>query len=44
LYEQSIAHPEEFWAEQARSLITWNRDFDVTRMGSFEEGLSFLIV
>lgn len=38
LYAQSIVDPDVFWARMARDLITFERDFDKTRMGSFEGG------
>ena len=28
IYERAAADPAAFWAEQARSLLTWDRDFD----------------
>ncbi len=30
VYARAEADPEAFWAEQARELITWDRDFDTT--------------
>jgi acetyl-CoA synthetase len=30
VYERADADPEAFWAEQARELISWSRDFDTT--------------
>ena len=30
VYDRAAADPEAFWAEQARDLITWFRDFDTT--------------
>ncbi|KLJ05813.1 acetyl-coenzyme A synthetase [Blastomyces silverae] len=38
LYEESIRDPDTFWARLARELITFERDFDTTRNGSFEGG------
>lgn len=38
LYQHSIQDPESFWAEQARSAITWDRDFETVHEGSFETG------
>ncbi|PIA94817.1 Acetyl-coenzyme A synthetase [Cercospora beticola] len=39
LYKKSIEQPDQFWAEQARSLITWERDFgDLVHEGSFKDG------
>ncbi|KKZ68017.1 acetyl-coenzyme A synthetase [[Emmonsia] crescens] len=38
LYEESIRDPETFWARLARELITFEKDFDTTRKGSFEGG------
>ncbi|CAJ0545731.1 Ff.00g092040.m01.CDS01 [Fusarium sp. VM40] len=34
LYKESITQPEKFWAERARELISWDRDFQTTRSGS----------
>lgn len=34
----STEHPEAFWAEQARDLISWQRAFDTVHEGSFEDG------
>ncbi|MBC7310411.1 MAG: hypothetical protein H5T81_10345, partial [Tetrasphaera sp.] len=30
LYEQAGADYEAFWAEQARSYVSWDKDFDMT--------------
>ena len=30
IYARADADPEAFWAEQARELLTWDRDFDTT--------------
>ncbi|WEW60796.1 acetyl-coenzyme A synthetase 2 [Emydomyces testavorans] len=38
LYQESITDPDTFWARMARDLITFERDFDKTHMGSFEGG------
>ncbi|EEQ84905.1 acetyl-coenzyme A synthetase [Blastomyces dermatitidis ER-3] len=38
LYEESIRDPHTFWARLARELITFEKDFDTTRNGSFEGG------
>jgi acetyl-CoA synthetase len=38
LYKESIDQPEEFWARHARELLTWERDFQTVRSGSFEHG------
>jgi acetyl-CoA synthetase len=37
LYDRSISDPAGFWAEKARELIHWYRDFDIPCMGNFDE-------
>ncbi|KAH7321119.1 acetate-CoA ligase [Stachybotrys elegans] len=38
LYKQSITEPEVFWADRAHELLTWTRDFDTVKSGSFAHG------
>jgi acetyl-CoA synthetase len=38
LYERSIADPDAFWAEQARSRLDWDIDFHTVRDADFTEG------
>lgn len=38
MYEESIRNPDSFWAKMARETLTFDRDFQTTRMGSFENG------
>ena len=38
LYAQSINDPDTFWAEQARSSISWQRPFTEVFRGDFAEG------
>ena len=38
LYSQSIDDPEAFWAEQARSRLAWEREFDLVRDCDFDTG------
>lgn len=38
LYKQSIEDPDKFWGNLARELLTWERDFQTVRSGSFENG------
>ncbi len=38
LYAQSINDPDTFWAEQARSFISWQRPFTEVFRGDFAEG------
>jgi acetyl-CoA synthetase len=38
LYKESITQPEQFWARQARDLLTWSRDFQTVHTGSFAHG------
>ncbi|KAJ5905628.1 Acetyl-coenzyme A synthetase [Penicillium subrubescens] len=38
LYDESIKSPDTFWARMARELLTFDRDFQTTHFGSFENG------
>ncbi|EAW10546.1 acetate--CoA ligase [Aspergillus clavatus NRRL 1] len=38
LYEESIRHPDTFWACMARELLTFDKDFQTTHIGSLENG------
>ena len=38
MYARSIDNPSEFWAEVAKSNISWFRPFDETMGGSFTDG------
>lgn len=38
LYQESIRSPDTFWARMARELITFDKDFQTTHSGSFENG------
>jgi acetyl-CoA synthetase len=38
LYEESIRSPDTFWARMARQLLTFEKDFETTHTGSFENG------
>ena len=38
LYKKSIDKPDEFWADKARELLDWYRDFHTTHIGSFAGG------
>ena len=38
LYDESIKNPDTFWARMARELLTFDRDFQTTHFGSFENG------
>lgn len=38
MYNESIKNPQEFWAKQARELLTWEQDFKTTRIGTLEKG------
>ncbi|KAF1991452.1 acetate--CoA ligase [Aulographum hederae CBS 113979] len=38
MYKESIEQPDKFWGKLARELLTWERDFETTRSGSFENG------
>ncbi|OQE18625.1 hypothetical protein PENSTE_c017G10253 [Penicillium steckii] len=38
LYQDSIHNPSQFWAKQARELLSFDRDFHTTTSGSFHRG------
>ena len=38
MYKRSVEDPEAFWGEHARKNLSWFRDFDAVRQGSFEKG------
>jgi acetyl-CoA synthetase len=38
LYQESIHHPEQFWAEQARHFITWFTPWSAVFQGDFARG------
>lgn len=38
LYDESIRDPDTFWGRMAKENVTWFRDFDRVRQGSFEVG------
>ncbi|KAK2736611.1 acetyl-CoA synthetase, partial [Myotisia sp. PD_48] len=38
LYAQSIGDPDTFWAKLGRELVTFEKDFTATHIGSFEGG------
>lgn len=38
MYKQSITEPNVFWAERARELLTWSKDFQTTHSGSLANG------
>lgn len=38
MYEESIQQPDTFWARMARELLTFEKDFHTTHVGSFEHG------
>ena len=33
IYQRSIEKPQEFWAEQARNLLTWRKPFSIVQSG-----------
>ena len=35
MYDRSISDPAGFWAEKAREMLHWYRDFDIPCMGDF---------
>jgi acetyl-CoA synthetase len=38
LYKESITQPDQFWGRLARELLSWERDFQTVRSGSFING------
>ncbi|KAG6140851.1 Acetyl-coenzyme A synthetase [Claviceps purpurea] len=38
LYQESIKNPNKFWAERARELLSWYRDFDTVSSGTLTDG------
>jgi acetyl-CoA synthetase len=38
LYKESITEPKQFWARQARELLSWTRDFETVHSGSLATG------
>ncbi len=40
MYQRSVADPAGFWAEQARSVLTWERPFDRVMDCDFQSGLA----
>lgn len=38
LYRQSIEHPESFWAEQAKTFLTWSKPFSHVCTFDFSDG------
>ena len=38
VYKESIQNPEQFWGTFARDLITWHKDFQTVKSGSFIHG------
>ncbi|KAG5918105.1 Acetyl-coenzyme A synthetase, partial [Claviceps sorghi] len=38
LYQESISNPNKFWAERARELLSWYRDFDTVSSGTLVDG------
>jgi acetyl-CoA synthetase len=38
MHKQSVEDPDTFWGAAARDMLTWFRDFDSVRHGSFEKG------
>jgi acetyl-CoA synthetase len=38
MYAHSVSDPDGFWAEQAKDLLTWSKDWDQVQSGSYDEG------
>lgn len=38
LYKESITNPHAYWAREARTLLTWSKDFQTVHSGSFANG------
>ncbi len=40
MYQHSIDHPEEFWAEQANTLLSWEKSWDNTMQWSYQDDVN----
>ncbi|EON64710.1 acetyl-coenzyme A synthetase [Coniosporium apollinis CBS 100218] len=38
MYKESIEQPDKFWGNQARELLTWDRDFQTVHSGTLANG------
>eukprot|EP00041_Stephanoeca_diplocostata_P021336 m.495735 g.495735 ORF g.495735 m.495735 type:complete len:702 (+) comp21802_c2_seq10:132-2237(+) len=38
MYRKSISEPEEFWADEARTRVSWHRDFDKAKLVDLSQG------
>jgi acetyl-CoA synthetase len=38
MYQQSITNPEQFWADQAREFLTWDKEWDQVTQSDFTTG------
>jgi len=40
MYQQSIDHPDEFWAEQAEAFVSWFKRWDKVQSGGYEDDVN----
>ena len=40
MYQQSIDHPDEFWAEQAEAFVSWFKPWDKVQSGGYEDDVN----
>ena len=40
MYQRSIDHPDEFWAEQAEVFVSWTKRWDKVQSGGYEDNVS----
>jgi len=40
MYQRSIDHPDEFWAEQAEVFVSWFKRWDKVQSGGYEDNVS----
>jgi len=41
MYQQSIDHPDQFWAEQAEAFVSWFKPWDKVQSGGYEDDANF---
>ena len=40
MYQKSIDHPDEFWAEQAEAFVSWFKRWDKVQSGGYEDNVN----
>jgi len=40
MYQRSIDHPDEFWAEQAEAFVSWFKRWDKVQSGGYEDNVN----